>query len=329
MKNILTTLALVILVGCQEKQIERTFLTPEVVSDSIYTSMPGEMVICDEFLVWEDPFTTDNHLHIVDLNNGKEIGLMGKKGQGPKEFTTPMLSHIVKDRCLRVEDANTSRRALFSIDSLLQGKDYYIELPKAEGFKGAELEENMYFRNAPDSIPYYFELTVNDNTVYFGNYPIENERFHVGGNIAYDPVKGHLVYATWDFPYMALYQKEKNSFKLLHERKKKPEYHVADGKLFLENREKVGAFSVILLKDYIVTLERDYQTDNTNEMTVGRDFTKCPQTIFLYDYELNLKKIVNLRMPIVRITGSATNNMVYAMVVNPEFTLVKCDVGEL
>ena len=154
MKNILTTLALVILVGCQEKQIEHTFLTPEVVSDSIYTSMPGEMVICDEFLVWEDPFTTDNHLHIVDLNNGKEIGQMGKKGQGPKEFTTPMLSHIVKDRCLRVEDANTSRRALFSIDSLLQGKDYYIELPKAEGFKGAELEENMYFRNAPDSIPY-------------------------------------------------------------------------------------------------------------------------------------------------------------------------------
>ena len=89
MKNILTTLALVILVGCQEKQIERTFLTPEVVSDSIYTSMPGEMVICDEFLVWEDPFTRDNHLHIVDLNNEKKSGRWGKKDKGRKNLPHP------------------------------------------------------------------------------------------------------------------------------------------------------------------------------------------------------------------------------------------------
>ena len=125
---------------------------------------------------------------------------------------------------------------------------------------------------------------------------------------------------------MAVYQKDGNTFKLLHERKKVPDYRVVDDELYLEEREKAGAFSVIQLKDYIVTLERDYYTDNTNEMTVGRDFTKCPQTLFLYDYELNLKKIVNLRMPIVRITGTPKDNMVYAMVVNPEFTLVKCDV---
>lgn len=326
MKNALILLTLMLLASCQPKQMEYTFLTPEIVCDSIYTSLPGEMVVCDDYLAWADPFTVDNYLHIVDLNTGKEIGQMGKRGQGPKEFTSPMLSCIVKDRCLRVEDANTSRRALFSIDSLLQGGNYYIELPNSEGFKGVELEEGMYFKDAPDSIPHYFELTVNGQTVYFGNYPIENERFHIGGNIAYDPLKGRLVYASWVFPYMAVYQKDGNTFKLLHERKKVPDYRVVDDELYLEEREKAGAFSVIQLKDYIVTLERDYYTDNTNEMTVGRDFTKCPQTLFLYDYELNLKKIVNLRMPIVRITGTPKDNMVYAMVVNPEFTLVKCDV---
>lgn len=328
MKNILILLTLIFLVGCQPKQLEHTFLTPEIVCDSIYTSLPGEMVVCENYLAWTDPFTVDHYLHVVDLNTGKEIGKMGKIGQGPKEFTTPSLSCVARERCFRISDINSSREALFSIDSLLQGKDYYIKIPEAEGYKGTELEEGLYFKNAPDSIPYYFELTKGDSSVYFGNYPIEGAQFHLTGSISYNPENGYLAFGTSTIPYIALYKKRGNTFELLHERKKVPDYRVVDDNLYLEGREKAGSFNIILLKDYIVSHERDYTTDKTNEREVGRDFTKCPQTLFLYDYNLNLKKIVDIRMPIIRITGTPKDNTVYAMVVNPEFALVKCDVGD-
>lgn len=92
------------------------------------------------------------------------------------------------------------------------------------------------------------------------------------------------------------------------------------------NRKKENAKELALTKDYIVTLQRDYLNDPTDETTVGRDFTKLPQTLFLYDYKSNLKKIIHLQMPILRIAADSKSNTVYAITVNPDFMLVKCEL---
>lgn len=94
------------------------------------------------------------------------------------------------------------------------------------------------------------------------------------------------------------------------------------------NKKRNGAATLTLTKDYIVTLPRDYQSDPIHESKVGRNFTKIPQTLFLYDYNSNLKKAVHLNTPILRITSDPESNTVYAIVVDPEFTLIRCELSD-
>lgn len=76
-----------------------------------------------------------------------------------------------------------------------------------------------------------------------------------------------------------------------------------------------------LTRDYIVTLQRDYENDPTDESQVGRNFEKLPQTLFVYDYGGKLLKIINYNVPIGRIAGNMKSNMVYALIVDPDFKL--------
>lgn len=87
-----------------------------------------------------------------------------------------------------------------------------------------------------------------------------------------------------------------------------------------------GPKEVVFTKDYIVTIERDRTMDTTDESKVGRNFNMNAQTLFLYDYHSNLQKIVHTGMPLIRIAATSRENVVYAMVVNPEFCLVKIEI---
>lgn len=80
---------------------------------------------------------------------------------------------------------------------------------------------------------------------------------------------------------------------------------------------------VTATKDYFVAA-RHREFKNDIDITTG--WTKRPQTLYLYDYDLNLKKIVDIGMPIVRITGNENTNTVYAIVINPEFSIVKIEL---
>lgn len=324
MKNRVIIIVLSFLLGCKVERIEHTFVKPEILNDSIYSKMPGNLLVCDEELIWSDPFSKTTYLHVIDSQTGREIGTMGNIGLGPKEFITPLLSSFVRDRHLYVYDVNSSKKAFFSLDSFLLGKDYHIDIQMNSFYEGM-LKNNFSVKDTKDENPYYFEAITDGDTLFFGNYPIANEMFHFGGNMAYDPKKGYLVYALWDFPYIALYQKEERNFRLLWELKDIPDYYISENRIYLEN-EKRGARGIVLLKDYIVTIERDRSIDKTDESKVGRNFSKLPHTLYVYDYTSKLIKIINFQMPIVRIGGEPKTNTIYAIVVNPEFTLVKCDI---
>jgi len=81
-----------------------------------------------------------------------------------------------------------------------------------------------------------------------------------------------------------------------------------------------------MTKDYIVTLERDREVDPLDERTVGRNASKCPRTVFVYDYDGKLLKIVNLGMPVMRIAADGRSNAQYVIGVNPDFALAKYDL---
>jgi hypothetical protein len=78
-----------------------------------------------------------------------------------------------------------------------------------------------------------------------------------------------------------------------------------------------------LTKDFIVTIQRDYEDDPTDESKVGRDIGKLPQTLFVYDYDGNLLKTINYSVPIGRIAGDIKTNTIYAIYADPDFKLGK------
>ena len=66
------------LTSCQQqKEVTRSQLTPTLLSDSILTTMPGDLLLADNHIVWSDPFGKEVFLHVHDMD-GKEIGSMGK-----------------------------------------------------------------------------------------------------------------------------------------------------------------------------------------------------------------------------------------------------------
>lgn len=77
---------------------------------------------------------------------------------------------------------------------------------------------------------------------------------------------------------------------------------------------------------YIITLERDRETDPMDETTVRRDISKCPRTVFLYDYTGRLLKIVDVGMPIMRIAANRNSNVLYMIGGNPDYVLAKCEL---
>ena len=52
-----------------------------------------------------------------------------------------------------------------------------------------------------------------------------------------------------------------------------------------------------------------------------RDLSKVPNTIFVYDYNFNLKKIINMSMPILRIAAKGDSNTLYAIGIDLETTI--------
>ena len=310
-------------------ETERITMEPTIVYDSIESRMPGTLMVCNEFAIWTDPLTSEDQAHIVNLKTQEEIGKIVNVGNGPKEFITPAFS-LSTDNELIVYDMNNDKMAIYAIDDVKKGQEPSCSIfnKKTRGLTRLIKINNDDFVSFDPQSSFPFQ-TANSHS--FGKYPFGNEidnNYNVSqGNIAYNADKNILIYSTISFPYMAAYKKEKDKFELLWEQKGDLDYSISENKIVLDKKKK-GSVELALTKDYIVTLQRDYQTDPTNEVKVGRDFTKLPQTLFLYDYKSNLRKIVNLGMPVLRIAADIKNNTVYAIVVNPDFMIVKCELPD-
>ena len=86
-KFFLYLLCLLTLTACKSgtTKIERLILSPSSsIQDSLFTQIPGSLILCNNYLVWEDPFNPNYFLHVIDINAKKEIGTMGLIGRGPK-----------------------------------------------------------------------------------------------------------------------------------------------------------------------------------------------------------------------------------------------------
>lgn len=313
----------------RNNEIERVNIEFSTVFDSIESKMPGQLIVNDQYAIWSDPFSSENQIHIISLNIKKEIAKLINIGNGPEDFLTPGFS-LSSTNELIAYDMNNNKMALVSLDNITNGKKPLISILTKETkdiTRIVKTDNNSFIYFNPNE-QYPFKL---ENGKYFGKYPFDENvenKFNVAqGNIAYNSQNGYFIYSTIYYPYIAAYKKNNSTFELVWEKKEEIDYTISDNKIILNNKRK-GAMELAITKDYIVTLQRDYQNDPTDETTVGRDFTKIPQTLFLYDYKSNLKKILHFHVPILRIAAETKSNTIYAIVINPDFTLVKCEIPE-
>ena len=316
-------------------KVEHLSLTPSsIIQDSLFTQMPGALILCgDHYLVWEDPFNPEKFLHIIDINTRREIKAIGEIGRGPKEFITPVPIKSIGNKIFTY-DLNQTKQAYYSIDSLLVTKDPFILLPPLpieDCLDIVQIAEGEFISTHPQN-EQLFQWIHQDSTVsFFGKSPIKeklkdyyNSR---QGTLSYNPYNQKLIYSASLFPYIALYEKEGNNFQLKWEKiSSKNFYEIKNGDIhFVE--EALVPHEIILTKDYIITLQKEENAPTSTKRTTGiRDFSQVPNTIFVYDYDFNLKKIIDMGMPILRIETKGNSNTIYAVGIDLDFCIVTYEI---
>lgn len=148
------------------------------------------------------------------------------------------------------------------------------------------------------------------------------------GGLYYNPYNKKFIYNTCLFPYFALYEQKDSIFQLKWEKTApKTSYEIKDGKFhFHDNDDR--PLEIVLTKDYIVALQQDKDTEfPTTKRTSGiRDFSTVPTTLLVYDYDFNLKKIINMGMPILRIASKGDSNTLYTVGIDLDFCILRYEL---
>ena len=312
-------------VNTKNDEVSRTISDFKVLNDEILTNFPGELYMLNEHIAWFGPFTSGHFLHLLDKNSGTEVSSFGNIGQGPNEYVSPMVSDNIWDNCLYVYDVNGNTKGYLSVDRFDETGDAFIELPKEDSLirsKGynMRLDDHLYVGFNRNNEEKAYKLYSNGVEKDFGEYILPDKKQNFGSVILYNPDKELLVTGNMDVNYFSCYKKDDDNFRLIWENREEYKYSEDNNRVVFDNSRK-GIYGMALTKDFIVALQRDYENDPTDESQVGRNFEKLPQTLFVYDYDGNLLKIINYNVPIGRIAGDIKTNMVYALYVDPDFKL--------
>lgn len=312
--------------GNKEKAVIETSSEFEVLNEELLTNFPGGIYLLDKGVVWFDPFSKELFLHYMDKDTGAEISSFGNIGQGPNEFVSPVISDIIWNNNLYVSDANGNNKGYFSLNKQEEDDATFIKLTKEDSLirsKGynIRLENNVYIGINKENENGPYKLYGQEET-YFGKYVLPNEKKHSNTILLYNSDKQLLISGSTAVNYFSCYKKEKDNFNLVWENRENYEYNIKDGRVAFD-RSKKGIFDMAVTKDFIVAIQRDYENDPTDESKVGRNIGKLPQTLFVYDYDGNLIKVINYNVPVGRITGDINTNTIYAIYAEPDFKFGK------
>ena len=324
------------LFSCQSEKynVERVSnLEYETIVDTIISQMPGSIFYQDGLVFWHDALSSTRFVRVVNVSDGYELNGFGNVGNGPDEFTYPLLS-LSLDGGFYLNDGNKPLEQLYSLnrstDSLHVTKSVYDLIPRTT--RMLHLKDDTRFYLCPGEEKMF--LTVQKGKKYRnGVCPVSEEvsnRYDiVQGNVSYNAVNGKLVYSAIRFPYLAVYDWKSDGWQLGKELKSSFDYTVSDGEMKLPVQSS-GAMELALTKDYIVLLQRDREVEGESSAPkYPRDMSVLPHSLFVYDYGLGLTKIVNMPFALLRLCGDVSSNKVYAIAVNPDFSLIRIDLSGL
>ena len=120
MKNLFYyLLASFLLASCatdEKKEVKRVGdVSYSVITDSIYSSMPGAISAVDGNVYWYDAMGIAHFIHVVNVKSGKEICSFGNKGDGPDDFVMPVPS-VSSSGAFFLNDTEKGMEHLYRVD---------------------------------------------------------------------------------------------------------------------------------------------------------------------------------------------------------------------
>lgn len=332
----MTIVMAVCLVACKhDKNAIVRIDNPEhiLVTDSIYSRLPGSMFYQDGIIYWQDALSAENFIHAIEVSTGKELYSFGNMGDGPEEFAFPLFS-LSSTSGLYISDLKKNLEILYQIDKDSDTLNVSI------GTYENKTEAKRIIHLGDDEILYFFpnkekpfEIYRNGACVSSGNLPLDehvtNGNDVYQGSVVYNPKNAYLVYSTFGFPYMAVYHWENNKPVLKKELKTPVEYTILEKELKLDNKDAEGTMELALTANYIVALQRDKVVEGEMpKAKYARDMSTLPRSLFVYDYDLNLIKIINMPFPLLRLCGDFDSDDCYIIGANPEFEILKINLAD-
>ncbi|WP_280751707.1 MULTISPECIES: 6-bladed beta-propeller [unclassified Parabacteroides] len=326
--HIILTLLCVVLLNSCHKAIDRMDVEATVLTEGLYMTMVGNFLCSDQHLILTPRnLSEEGFLHIFD-QNGELIETIGNIGNGPNEFITPM-SILYKENAIFTWDLNKKMQAIYSIDNNTGSfHQELISVPFLEGKTLTAIQSDIngnfitYDPCATDILTVYNaegEILASSGKLPFPT-GVANAISAYQGRIYYNRFNNLLLLCLSSLPYVALYEIKGSSITFLQEKMlRKKEYSVSDNMIHFDEYGKDCMVECCLTKDYIVSVKNDpdYKGSVHSRTSPKRN------TVALYDFELNLVKIVNIHMSRYNLTSKGDDNSFYAIVQNPENSIVK------
>lgn len=323
-------LSLLLLLACSQKKevnVERITNVKYVsVTDSVYASLPSRFFYQDKRIYWGDATSSEKFMHMIDATTGKEFCRFANKGGGPGEFDNPIPSLLPQGGvCIKNLENHLAVLYKPSADTIKETITAFFGSGMWSNAVAID-DTTITYLYPGKGMPFQFQRK--SHTIHFGHAPIEKtctngyDRFQ--GPMKYNYERKILVYCTFDFPYMAIYNMSNEKFKLIKEMNEHFEYSVNNGNIHLNDNTPIGTFDMDMTKDYIVSLRFDKAHEDIITLkSYLRNPLKRPQSVFVYDYNLQLVKIYHFPFGLLRIAGDLKSNDVYLIAMKPDYEIIK------
>jgi len=300
------------------------------VTDSVYASLPSRFFYQNKKIYWEDATGSENFMHMIDATTGKGLYCFANKGGGPGEFTNPVPS-LLPQGGICIKNLENHLAVLYkpSADTLKETITAFWGGGRWSNAVAID-DTTITYLYPGKGMPFQFQRK--SHIIHFGHAPIGKtctngyDRFQ--GPVKYNDERKILVYCTFDFPYMAIYNMSNEKFKLIKEMNEPFEYSVNNANIHLNDDTPFGTFDMDMTKDYIVALRCDKTYENIiTRRSYLENPLKRPQSVFVYNYNLQLVKIYNFPFGLLRIAGDLKSNDVYLIAMKPEYEIIKFKIS--
>lgn len=316
-------LILIIFASCnsnRETGVEKIDITPTTLINELEIALPGEFIIIDTTAIISKVRSNDNLMNVYGLNSMQLRGELCNIGKAGNELIQAILL-INSDTSFSAYDLN---------DKYITYSTKDLSIVDIKNGIGADYEQRHFIAansfieiNRESNSDSLFIYNHNGEEYLFGKVPIEGKFDNIAelrtGRITFKQQDSTLHYLSTKLPYVSKYKLTANKFSLKSERfYGKYSVDTKDGNGVVTNDARMRG-SFCFTKDYIVYLrhsDEDYEIYK-NSQTDKPNFSIQPKHLFVYDYDMNLKKIVNLGVNTLRLAAEGEkSNTIYLICSN-------------